>query len=85
MLNYTLRSSYVFYVIMLSFTQIHFTKGDTHMSKNDKLLLAAGFIATLGVGILVIPKLQKKYSNHLYKSYNRKILKDEYGMEINKK
>ena len=55
------------------------------MSKNDKLLIAAGFIATLGVGILVIPKLQKKYSNHLYKSYNRKILKDEYGMEINKK
>lgn len=61
------------------------TKGDIAMSKNDKLLLVAGFIATLGVGTLVIPKLQKKYSNKLYKSYNRKVLRDKYGINIDKK
>lgn len=55
------------------------------MSKNDKLLLAAGFIATLGVGFFIIPKLQKKCSNKLYKSYNRKVLRDQYGITIDKK
>lgn len=55
------------------------------MSKDDKLLLVAGFVATLGVGVLVIPKLQKKYSNKLYKSYNRKVLRDKYGITIDKK
>jgi len=54
------------------------------MTKDDKLLLAAGFVATLGVGIMVIPKLQKKYSNKLYKSYNRRVLKDKYGITIDK-
>lgn len=55
------------------------------MSKNDKLLFVAGFVATLGVGILVVPKLQKKYANKLYKSYNRKILRDEHEITISKK
>lgn len=55
------------------------------MSKDDKLLLAAGFIVTLGVGALVIPRLQKKYANKLYKSYNRKVLRDKYGINIDKK
>lgn len=55
------------------------------MSKNDKLLLAAGFVATLGVGIFLIPKLQKKCSDKLYKSYNRKVLHDKYGIAIEKK
>lgn len=55
------------------------------MSKNDKLLMVAGFVATLGVGALVIPKLQQKCSNKLYKSYNRKVLRDKYGITIDKK
>jgi uncharacterized protein YjeT (DUF2065 family) len=55
------------------------------MTKDDKLLLAAGFVATLGVGIMVIPKLQKKCSNKLYKSYNQKVLKNKYGITINQK
>lgn len=55
------------------------------MSKNDKLLMVAGFVATLGVGIMIIPKLQKKYSNKLYKSCNRKVLRDKYGITIDKK
>lgn len=54
------------------------------MSKNDKLLLAVSFIATLGVGVFVIPQLQKKCSNKLYKSYNRKVLRDQYGITIDK-
>ncbi len=55
------------------------------MSKDDKLLLVTGFIATVGVGVLLIPKLQKKCSNKLYKSYNRKVLRDKYGITIDKK
>lgn len=55
------------------------------MSKDDKLLLTAGFIATLAVGIWVVPKLQKNLTNKLYKSYNRKVLRDKYGITIDKK
>lgn len=55
------------------------------MSKDDKLLLVTGFIAIVGVGVLLIPKLQKKCSNKLYKSYNRKVLRDKYGITIDKK
>ena len=82
MLNYILENGF-----LAKFTRpytVNFTKGDMHMTKDDKLLLTAGFVATLGVGIMVIPKLQKKYSNKLYKSYNRRVLKDKYGITIDK-
>ncbi len=55
------------------------------MSKDEKFILFATFSAALGVGALLIPKLQKKCSNKLYKTYNRKVLRDEYGIIIDKK
>ncbi|MBQ7766574.1 MAG: hypothetical protein IJ397_07025 [Lachnospiraceae bacterium] len=55
------------------------------MKKDDKFILFAVFSAALGVGVFLMPKLQKKCSNKLYKSYNRKILRDKYGITIDKK
>lgn len=55
------------------------------MSKDEKFILIATLSAALGVGVFLIPKLQKKCSNKLYKSYNRKVLRDKYGITIAKK
>lgn len=55
------------------------------MSKDDKFLMVACLSAALGAGIFLIPKLQKKCSNKIYKSYNRKVLRDKYGITIDKK
>lgn len=83
MLNYILENIFLAKFTLL---QVNFdTREDRHMSKNDKLLFVASFVATLGVGIFVIPKLQKKCSNKLYKSYNRKVLRNKYGITIDKK
>ena len=65
--------------------RVFYTKGDIHMSKNDKVLVMACFTAALGVGAFLIPKMQKKCSNKIYKSYNRKVLRDKYGIEIDRK
>jgi len=54
------------------------------MCKNDKVLMMACFTAALGVGAFLIPKMQKKCSNKIYKSYNRKVLRDKYGIEIDR-
>lgn len=54
------------------------------MSKDDKFLMVACFTAALGVGAFLIPKMQRKCSNKIYKSYNRKVLRDKYGITIDK-
>lgn len=52
------------------------------MSKEDKLLMFILIVLTFWAGIFIIPRIQKKCSNRLYKSYNRKMLKNKYGIQI---
>ncbi len=55
------------------------------MSQNKKILLLAGAVLTICAGIFIIPKLQNKYANSLYKACNRKLLRDKHGITVTEK
>lgn len=53
------------------------------MRKEEKILVAIGGIATLVLGFIVIPKLIKSCTNHLYKIHLlNSNYDDEFGPEI---
>ncbi len=52
------------------------------MSRNTRIMLLGGFLLSLIIGIFVIPKLQNKCAGSMYKTYNRKLLRDKFGISI---
>lgn len=55
------------------------------MSDKKKILCIIGFTAVLIVGIIVIPKLLKKYTGKLYKNSHGEMDFENMGPEIVKK
>lgn len=55
------------------------------MSRKEVLFIILMFLCSVVLGVILLPKLQKKFAGKLYKAGNRRILREKYGISMNRR